>query len=157
MKSRRIASAALGAAILLGATGCSMISPQATTIPYSPADGVNVPDSGPLQIRNAFLVVDESGENGNFVAAIINTTDDAHTLNLTFGEGDGAIEKSVRVPARSVVSLGDDTTEPLLVEGVNTPAGADLTVFFQAGDGDTVRADVAALDGALPYLAPLVP
>lgn len=157
MKSRLVASIALGAAILLGATGCSMISPQATTIPYSPADGVNVKDSGPLEVRNALIVADENGENGNFVAAIVNTSGDPQTLQLTFGEGGGAIEKSVRVPARGVVSLGTEDTEPLLVAGIDTLPGADLAVFFQSGDGDTVRADVPVLDGELPYLAPLVP
>ncbi|SIT69911.1 DNA modification methylase [Microbacterium sp. RU33B] len=157
MKSRLVASIALGALVLLGATGCSMISPQATTIPYSPADGVNIPDSGPLQVRNAMLVADESGADGNFVAAIINSTSESHTLSLEFGEGDGAIAKTVRVPANTVLSLGTEDTDPLLVEGIDTMPGADIPVFFQSGDGETVRAAVPVLDGTLPYLAPLVP
>ena len=47
--------------VVLGTTGCSMISPQATTIPYSAADGVNVPASGPLKVRNALFVANEDG------------------------------------------------------------------------------------------------
>lgn len=157
MKSRLVASIALGAVVLLGTTGCSMISPQATTIPYSAADGVNVKDSGPLQVRNALIVADESGADGNFVAAIVNATAESQTLTLEFGEGEAAISKTVRVPANTVVSLGADDTDPLLVEGIDTKPGADLPVFFQSGDGETVRADVPVLDGTLPYLAPLVP
>ncbi len=61
MKSRLIASLAVGALVLLGTTGCAMLSTQATTIPYSPSDGVNIPDSGPLQVRNALIVSDEEG------------------------------------------------------------------------------------------------
>ncbi|GAA2008445.1 DNA modification methylase [Microbacterium ulmi] len=158
MKSRLIASLAVGAAIALGTTGCAMISPQATTIHYSPADGVSVSAPGsPLQVRNALIVADEAGENGNFVAAIVNDTDDAQTLSLEFGEGSGAIQKSVRVPARSVVSLGSDDTEPLLVKGIDTLPGSDLPVFFQSGDADTVRADIPVLDGSLSYLESLAP
>ena len=40
--SRLMASVALGAAVLLGTAGCAMLATQATTLPYSPADGVNV-------------------------------------------------------------------------------------------------------------------
>ena len=50
-----------------------------------------------------------------------------------------------------------DGNVKLLVEGIDTMPGADLPVFFQSGDGETVRADVPVLDGTLPYLAPLVP
>lgn len=157
MKSRLVASIALGAVILLGTTGCSLISPQATSIAYSAAEGVNVKDSGPLQVRNALIVADESGANGNFVAAIVNATADTHTLNLEFGEGASAITKSIRVPANSVLSLGAEDNEPLLVKGIDTMPGADLDVFFQAGDGETVRAAVPVLDGQLDYLRPLVP
>ena len=42
MKSRLIASLALGALVVFGTTGCAMLSTQATTLEYSPADGVNV-------------------------------------------------------------------------------------------------------------------
>lgn len=155
---RLLSSLALGAAVVLGATGCGMVAPQATTIMYSAADGVNVPaPDAPLQVRNALIVADESGENGNFVAAIVNDTSESHTLSLEFGEGGTAIAKTVRVPAGTVLSLGAEGNEPLLVEGIDTPPGADIPVAFQSGDSDTVRIDVPVLDGTLPYLAPLVP
>ena len=56
----------------LGTSGCAMLSTQATMIPYSPSDGVNIPDSGPLQVRNVLVVSDEEGVDGNLVAAIVN-------------------------------------------------------------------------------------
>ncbi len=154
-RSRVIALLAIGTTVMLGATGCNMISPQATTIAYSAADGVNVHSPGaPLQVRNALIVADDEGENGNFVAAIVNTTAEAQSLTVEFGEG-GATE-TVRVPARGVVSLGADD-EPILIEGLDTKPGADLPVFFQSGDTETVRTDVPVLDGSLPYLEALVP
>ncbi len=157
MKSRLIASLAVSVAVVLGTTGCSMLAPQATTIEYSAADGVNVPDSGPLQVRNALIVASEDETSGNFVAAIVNDSDDPLTLRLEFGEGSGAVATTVRVDANSVMSLGAEGTEPLLVEGIEATAGADIPVYFQSGDAQGVRVSVPILDGTLPYLAPLVP
>ena len=155
MKSRLIASLALGAVVLLGTTGCAMLSTQATTLPYSPADGVNVPDSGPLEVRNALLVTDEEGEDANFLAAIINSTDKSQTLRLEFGEDD-PIEETIRVPAHTTVSLGV-TDDPLLIEGIDAKPGSDVLVYFQSGDAEGVRVTVPVLDGTLDYLAPYVP
>lgn len=157
MKSRRlIASVVVGAALVLGTSGCALVSTQATTIPYSPADGVNVPDSsGPLQVRNALIVANDEGTEGNFIAAIVNNTDDAETLNIAFGEG--VADATVRVPARTVVSLGIDGEEPILVEGLDSKPGSDLPTSFQSGDGETVLVDVPVLDGTLDYLTEYVP
>ncbi|MFW1494737.1 hypothetical protein ACEV9S_24930, partial [Vibrio parahaemolyticus] len=80
---------------------------QATTIEYSASDGVNVPESGPLQVRNALIVADEEGTAGNFVAAIVNDTNQSQTLRLEVGEGGSTVRASVNVPASSTVSLGD--------------------------------------------------
>nr|WP_246301308.1 DNA modification methylase [Microbacterium immunditiarum] len=144
----------MAAAVALGTSGCAMVSTQATTIPYSPADGVNVPDSGPLKVRNVLIVADEEGVDGNFVAAIVNDTDEAQTLRVEFGEP--AERLTVRVPANSVVSLGEDE-EPILLEGIDTMPGADIDMFFQSGDHTGVVQPVPVLDGTLPYLADLVP
>ena len=157
-KHRTFAAAlAIGAAVVLGTTGCSMISAQATTISYSAAEGVNVPDSGPLEVRNAFIVANADGSEGNLVVGIVNDTDEPHTLNIELGEGSSTIELSVRVPARSVVSLGSDDTEPLLVDGLDTPPGADIPGYFQSGDSEGTLVSVPVLDGTLDYLADLVP
>ena len=156
MKPRLIASLAIGALVVLGTTGCSMISTQATTITYSAAEGVNVHGAGPLEVRNALIVANEDGSEGNFVAAIVNQTDESVTLNMEFGEG-GAIKESIRVPANSVVSLGTEDTEPLLIEELDTLPGSDIPAYFQSGDAEGVLVSVPVLDGGLAYLAPLVP
>ncbi len=157
MNSRLIASIAIGAAVLLGTTGCSMLSTQATAIPYSAAEGVNVPASGPLEVRNAFIVANEDGSAGNLVAAIVNPTDQPQTLRLEFGESPDTVTASVRVPANSVLSLGGDEDEPLLLEGIEMLPGTDVPGFFESGDETGALVSVPILDGALPYLESLVP
>jgi len=157
VKSRLVASVALGAAVMLGATGCSMISPQATTIQYSPSDGVFVDDSGPLKVRNVLIVANEDGSQGNLIAAIVNDTAETQTLRMEIGEGSGVIEKSVRVPANTILSFGTEETEPLLLDGLDTMPGADIPIYFQSGDSDGTVVSVAVLDGAQKYLAHLVP
>lgn len=159
MKTRLFASLAVGAAVVLGTTGCNLIAPQATTIEYSASDGVNVPESGPLQVRNALIVADEEGTDGNFVAAIVNDTNQSQTLRLEVGEGADTVRASVNVPASSTVSLGDLTNkvEPLALEGFEGAPGSTVPVYFQSGDAEGALVQVPVLDGALEYLAPLAP
>ncbi len=153
MNSRLLTSLALGTALILGTTGCSMITTHATTIPYSAADGVNIPDSGPLKVRNALLVADESGSTANFLAAIVNDTDTAATLLVGL---DGA-NPTGRVPAHSSVSLGFDGSEPLLFRKLDSAPGTNVELTFQSGEAEGVAYFVPVLDGTLDYLADFVP
>ena len=157
MKSRLIASLAVSAFVVLGTSGCAMLSTQATTIPYSPSDGVNVPDSGPLQLRNVLIVTDEDGADGQLVAAIVNATGESHTLSIEYGEGSSASSERIRVPANSTISLGTEETEPLSLEGIDTKPGTNLPMFFQSGDAEGILFDVPVLDGALDYYGDLLP
>ena len=152
MKSRFIASLALGAAVVLGATGCNMIAPQATTIDYSPSDGVNVPDSGPILVRNAMVITDDEGISGNFLAALVNDTDEDLELLVSLGDE----LQIIPVEAREVVSLGGDTA-PMFFQDLDTPAGATVEVAFQSGEGSGVAIEVPVLDGELPYYADFTP
>ncbi|MDQ4214426.1 DNA modification methylase [Microbacterium capsulatum] len=154
MKSRLAASIALSALVIVGATGCSMIAPQATTIDYSASDGANIPKSGPIEVRNAFVVVNKSGTTGNLVAGLVNVTSSPATIHITIGDGPG---QSVRVPAQKAVSLGGDEEQPLRFEGIDTQAGATIEVYFQSGDAQGVKYAIPVLDGTLPYYSKLVP
>ncbi|MEV8267005.1 DNA modification methylase [Microbacterium sp. NPDC076911] len=156
MKSRLIASLAVGAALVVTTTGCSMIAPQATTIQYAAAEGVNVPDSGPIEVRNAFIVATDDGSEGNFIAALINDTDLSHTLSIQLGEGATKITETVRVPARTTLSLGADD-EPLLLTDLDALPGTVVLGYFESDGTGSPIVDVPVLDGELDYLAPLVP
>ena len=153
MNSRRLASVALAAAVVFATAGCSIISPQATTIDYSPAEGVNLMGTEPLKVRNALLVANESGTEANFLAAIVNDTDSAETL-LVGIDGD---TQRVRVDAHSTVSLGFDGADPLLFEKIDAVPGTDVEMTFQSGTGEVVSSRIPALDGTLDYLADFVP
>lgn len=155
-RSRLIASIAVGAAIALGTTGCTFMTPQSTQVQYSAAEGVNVFADAPLAVRNAFIVANEDGTLGNFVAAIVNETDETQTLRVSIGEGD-TVDLSIRVPARSVLSLGSEDAEPILIEGPEMLPGSDIPGFFESGDSAGTIVSLPILDGQLDYLADLVP
>ncbi|WP_312168769.1 DNA modification methylase [Microbacterium sp.] len=155
MKSRLVASAAISALVLLGATGCTFISPQSTKIEYSASDGVNISDSdGPLDVRNAFIVANEDGSVGNFIGAVVNPTLDKATLTITVA---GLEPIEVPVAAGKTISFGTADEEPLRIDDLDTMPGATIEIHFQSGDGAGTKADVPVLDGTLPYYADLVP
>lgn len=156
MKSRFVAAVALSAAVILGTSGCAMLAPQATTIPYSPADGLNIPENGaPLIIRNA-LVVTDTGATGNLVAAVVNMTDQAATLTVQVGEGSAASTLTLDVPANTVKSLGANT-QPLRIDNLNAKPGSTVKIAFQSGDTAPVVSAVPVLDNAEKYYNGLVP
>ncbi|MFS0895314.1 DNA modification methylase [Microbacterium sp. 179-I 3D3 NHS] len=154
MKSRLVASAAVSALVLLGATGCTFITPQSTEIEYAASDGVNISDAdGPIDVRNAFIVATEDGSVGNFVAAIVNPTNERATLTIGLGGSDSF---TITVPANDTMSLGANE-EPLRIVDLDTMPGATIEMHFQSGDSTGVKSEVPVLDGSLPYYADLVP
>jgi hypothetical protein len=155
VKSRFIASIALGAAVALGATGCTFMTPQSTKIVYSPSDGVTVEGSAPLEIRNALIISNDEGTAANLVAAVVNPTDGDLTLRMEVGEN--RVPAIVRVPANSVVSLGAEGTPPLELADFDAKPGTDIPVYFQSGDINGVQTDVPVMDGSLPYYKTLAP
>ena len=154
MKSRLVASAAISALVLLGATGCTFITPQSTKIEYPASDGVNISDAdGPIVVRNAFIVANEDGTVGNFVGAIVNPTQDRGTLTISLA---GSESFTVTVPAGKSVSLGANE-DPLRILDLDAKPGSTVEMHFQSGDSAGVKTDVPVLDGTLPYYADLVP
>ena len=153
MKSRLAASLIISVAVITGATGCSMISPVATKIEYSPSDGVNVPGDGPIQVRNAFIVATEDGSTGNLVAAFVNEGDKNESISI---EIDGLAPLLVKVPVGEPVSLGANA-DPLLIEGLDAMPGSTVAVYFQSGSAEGELVQVPVLDGSLSYYADLVP
>jgi hypothetical protein len=154
VKSRLVASAALSALVILGATGCTFITPQSTQIEYPASDGVNVSsDSGPVVVRNAFIVATEDGSVGNFIGALVNESGERETVTITVA---GIDPFTVTVPGNDSISLGA-TAEPLRIVDLNTQPGATIEVHFQSGDSTGAKAEIPVLDGALSYYADLVP
>lgn len=156
MKSRRLASLALVAAVLVGTSGCALISPQATLIPYAPADGVSA-HTGDVAVRNA-LIVSDDGIDGNFLAAFVNEGTAPVTVRISYGEGADKTEITLRVPVNPPISLGmDGENDPLPFPDIDTIPGATMPVYFQAGDAEGALVEVPILTGQTSYLEPFVP
>lgn len=143
MKARLAASAALALGLAIGATGCSMVTYQATTEQYDASDGVSV-SVGDLDLRN-ILVVSEDGVDGNLVMTVINTGDRDQTLQVKSDAGTHELE----VEANSTLVLGSDETEPLLLEGIDAEVGGLTDIFFQYASEEGIEKQVPVLDDRL--------
>lgn len=152
MKSRLLASLAVGAAVVLGATGCNMLAPQATTIDYSASDGINVPNLGDVKIRNVMIVANEDGTEGNLIGAFVNGSDESARVSI----GVAGDTEELTVPARETVSLGV-TDDPLSFSDLGARPGANIPVTFATADGTGEEIMIPIIDGALPQYAEFVP
>ncbi|MGO1770089.1 MAG: DNA modification methylase [Microbacterium sp.] len=154
MKTRSLASVALGAAVILGATGCGAITPQATTVQYSASDGVNVdlPDDAPVTVLNALLVTGEDSTDAGFIAALVNRTSDDQTVTISWDGGSAAIE----VPGETTLSFGA-SEEPLLLQNVSSAPGASEEMVFQSGGTEAVAQKIQVFDEELEQFSGLAP
>lgn len=160
MKARLAASAALALGIVIGASGCSMITYQATTEHYDASDGVSV-NVGQLDLRNV-LVVSDDGEQGNLVMTVVNRGDKDASLNVEFGDG-STVTEPIKIAAGSTVAFGVDDVEglevqePVLLEGIDSIPGSLMPMFFQYSGAEGQEINVPVLDGALAEYKSLVP
>lgn len=157
MKARLAASAALALGVALGASGCSMITYQATTEHYDASDGVSA-NVGDLDLRN-ILVVSDDGVDGTLVLTIVNTGEDDVDLDVQV-DGDTV---TIPVDAGATVAFGTDAVEgldevePIVLEGIDVEPGSLLPIYFQYGSAEGVEKQVPVLDGRLPEYESLVP
>lgn len=153
MRARTAASIGFSAIILLTATGCGFITPQATTQSYNPSDGTSA-SVGDIQVLNA-LVISNDGDEGNLVANVVNGGTQRVTVTLQFESGSTKVDRKVSVAANSFKSLGTD--EVFLLEGMDTQPGGLLPVFVQY-DGETGKQMmVPVLDNSLAEYSDLLP
>ncbi|GAA3941816.1 DNA modification methylase [Microbacterium soli] len=151
--ARLTAAVALGTTIVLGASGCTFLTHQATTIEYPASDGVNVDATGgPVVVRNALIIATDDGSAGNLVAAFVNEGDETASVSIDV-EGR---RFTVRVPAKDAVSLGADE-DPLLIEGLGVEPGATVEMLFRSGGEEADPVSVPVLDASLPSYADLAP
>ena len=153
MKARLAASAALALGIAIGGSGCAMITYQATTEKYDASDGVSA-DLGAIELRNV-LVVSDDGEQGNLVAAIVNTGEDDATVEFEVVDSGERFE--VDVDAGDVVSLGAADEDPLTIEDLGAEVGGLVTIYVQHSGEEGQEIQVPVLDGRLPEYEDLAP
>lgn len=159
MKIRIASSIALAAGLLLGASGCAMMAPQATLEKYAPSDGIDV-NVGDIDLRNVLLIADESGENFNVVFSSVNNSGAPVDLTVSFeGENSKYATAEFNVP-EGIAEFGNPEGEetPVLVTVGGLRAGATISANFQVAGASEVQYDVPVLDGTLPeYRAYVLP
>ena len=157
MKIRIASSLALAAGLALGLSGCNLIAPQATTIPYAPSDGIDVDANGAL-VRNLLLVADESGENFNVVfTGVNNGTEDVQlTLNFIDEGSQQATAEFTLEPGSTEFGDPEGDVPPTLVSLPGVIPGSTVDTYFQTPGGTEVQREVPVLDGTLAEYADLV-
>ncbi|MFP3422565.1 hypothetical protein R0K19_24650, partial [Bacillus sp. SIMBA_161] len=86
-------------------------------------------DAPGLDVRNAFIVADADGKQGNFIAVLANKTDADQTLGLDWDGGSA----SITVKAGDTLRLGAKDA-PELLDGIDAKPGSTLVVHAQPGD-----------------------
>ncbi|MDY6054741.1 hypothetical protein [Micrococcus sp.] len=152
---RRIAAGALALTAAFGVTGCSAVSPIATSFRYHPSDGVNLNPIPEVGFRNVAVVATEGANpEGRLMGSLSNRTDRDLTATLTVN----GTSFTVDVPARDAVNL--ETRDDLIVPNVGARTGemvATEVTARGAQGSSTGSADVPVLSGTLPEYRHLVP
>lgn len=149
-RTRSIAAVGLAAAALLGATGCSAINPQATTIDYAPSDGI-VETVGDAEVRNLLLVSGERDAEGRYIGSVANSSEEPIEVSLTVN----GTTTRVSVPGGEVLSLETSENEHVIPSTGTFPGGmAQGTIEV---DGESQDVKIPVLDGTLPEYREFVP
>jgi len=129
-----VASAILATALVIGTTGCTFISQQATLIQYSPSDGIDA-NLGDVKLRNVIALMSDDGLSASLLITIINDGDMTAVVRIQTVSTSGEQVNFLRpVPRNSVVSFGNTVDEEqLIVPMPDAIAGGLLPVYVQHG------------------------
>lgn len=157
MRARLAASAVLVALLAIGTTGCTFITPQATTMHYDPSDGIGT-TIGDVKINNALLVTND-GTSASLIISIQNNSEFGEQIEIQYEDASNAkVNDGIFVNSRSVVSLGADGPSTVTLTGIDAPAGSLFPVFIRYADntGKQLWLPVLAAEGEYSDLAPTV-
>lgn len=155
MKVRTGAKVAVVALLAAGLAGCSLLMTPQTQYAYDASDGVRVA-VGDVRLLN-MIVFTEDGEDGNFTAAAVNSSDDDVDLTLQYVSGGDKVDVELTLPAGTTFRLGSGDGEQILLPGIDTPAGSLLTIYVQYGAEPGKQVPVPVLDAALEQYEGLLP
>lgn len=141
-----MASAILATALVIGTTGCTFISQQATLIQYSPSDGIDA-NLGDVKLRNVIALMSDDGLSASLLITIINDGDVTAVVRIQTVSTSGEQVNFLRpVPRNSVVSFGNTVDEEqLIVPMPDAIAGGLLPVYVQHGSVPGTQMLVPAL------------
>ncbi|MCU1437501.1 MAG: hypothetical protein JWP66_588 [Naasia sp.] len=160
LKVRALAAALLAAALAVGVSGCTFLGGEVLPRQYDPSDGLSA-DVGDLDIRNALLIEGEEGR-ANLLLSVINQSADDQPLAVQYESTspdaqNGRVTVDLSIPARSTVTFGWQDTEQLVLEGIDTQAGALFPVYFVSGETEGVERQLPVLDTTLAEYSDLAP
>lgn len=135
MQPRTVAAAAAAVVVVFAATGCNILTPQATTIQYDPSDGISG-QTGAVEFHNAMLIGERDGDAVNLVVTFTNPGE------ATFVEvrtGDEA--QQIRV-SEGITTFGAPDGEQLVFGVDDVTFGALQNVSFQADGAEPTGVEV---------------
>jgi hypothetical protein len=141
----------VGAAVAgaLALSGCQVTSPQQTTVPYQPADGVNV-TLGDVKVNDLVVVTSAKGKEGVLSGQVINNGTQAATV--TFSAAGGGPQLTKQVAARSTTRLsGEPGVSPVTLPTVSVEPGSMLGLSIGTSSAGTDQVDVPVLLPDLYY------
>ncbi len=148
---QRTVAAGIAATALLAATGCSAVSPQATTMEYSAGDGI-VEDLGPLELRNILLISPSEGKPGTLLGTVFNTSSSDVQLII-----EGATESAtITVPGNGKFVFEDKDTENGTLDQISERPGALVDLPFTV-NSETKELKIPVLDGTFERYQEFVP
>lgn len=129
-----MASVVLATALVIGTTGCTFLTQQATLIPYSPSDGIDA-NLGDIKLRNVIALMSDDGLVASLLVTIVNDGDVRANVRMQTVTATGEEVRFVKaVPANSVVSFGNTVDqEQLIISMPDAIAGGLLPVYVQHG------------------------
>jgi len=146
----------LAASVILGATGCTLLSPQDTVGMQETHNGVSG-EVGQISVRNALLLTGD-GDEANLVVTLVNTDTKSHRVTIKTDTDAGPVSSIVTVEPASPLKIGGQPgSRRMQFSGFTTPAGSEHKVYFQYGDQTGVQLSLPVLTTQLPEYSTLTP
>ncbi|MEW1981589.1 hypothetical protein AB0333_11780 [Citricoccus sp. NPDC079358] len=147
--TRNAAVAGLATVALLGATGCSAVNMQATTLQYAPSDGI-VANVGDAQLRNIALITTDPEAEARYIGTLASASGEPLEVSITV---DGT-QTRFSVPGEDSLKLEDPANEQIIPSAGRPGTLVDATVEV---DGVSETVGITILDGTLEEYRPFVP
>ncbi len=155
MNARAAMSIVLAGVTAAVLAGCGFVTPIATQYQYDPSDGVSA-EVGEVTVQNV-LVLTEDGLDGNLLFTAANHSEDAVDLGVQYVIDGTKVDLTLELEPKSSTNFGFGDEGQLLLEGISTPAGDLIALYFQYGNEVSSQIDVPVLDGSLEQYAPYLP
>jgi hypothetical protein len=154
MNVRKITSAvAISAALLLGATGCSLTNNVASLQQYAPSDGSQI-DIGNVKLRN-FIYLTDGVNGGKLIGTFVNNEKSEISFQLEYLDGDlRAKTQPIYIPAGETLGMGSAGDTEGFGVTLNAQPGSNVTMWVSIDGATGVELVVPVLDGTLEQYAP---